>query len=312
MGSEVKYANVTFNDAQNGVKKTYKMEVGSQVNISGNIYNINQDTTINVILPQLSAVSIWDANKDGIINGADASALNQKDYELFQQEIAGMKFEDDGEYYAYLEGYGDWSESGNRLNDALARSNSKYRLSCDGGGYHYGLGDDGYFGAVFRTNPDDEEKVEEKYIEIRTAENVENKKAYEAEQEKAKAIRDAQEARKALEDKVNIANQNGYSKFYNIGISKDGKYLEVTIKETAALSSDPDLGDIKDDFLGGKSDILVNKSDIPHGNAKLIESKHCDGNYDDIVLRPGETIRIPVEHLQFKDSPRGWWEQLLN
>ena len=119
----------------------------------------------------------------------------------------------------------------------------------------------------------------------------------------------------SLDDKINYANYCGYDKFYSFKVSKNGKYLEVTVKETSALTANPNLGNIKDDFLGGKSNILVTKEEIPHENSNLIERKAPYGareNYDEITLMPGETINIPIEHLQFNESPRSWLARLLN
>ena len=115
-----------------------------------------------------------------------------------------------------------------------------------------------------------------------------------------------------LEDKINYANLSGYDKFYKFKISEDKKYLEVTIKETSFFTTNPNLGNIKDDFLGGADDILVKKGDFPHGNSRLLSNKNSYGNYDEITLKPGEMIRIPVENLQFKEAPRNWLARLIN
>ena len=115
-----------------------------------------------------------------------------------------------------------------------------------------------------------------------------------------------------LQDKINYANYCGYDKFYDIKIADDKECIEVTIKKTAALNFDPNLANIKEDFLGGKSDILVKQGYIPYGNEKLISEKTGGGNYDEVTLRPGETIRIPISELKFSESPRSWWARLIN
>ena len=71
MGNNVKYCNVTFNDAQNNAKKTYKIPQGSKVELTNSAFTINKDCTINVTLPQYVAASVWDSNHDGKIDQKD-------------------------------------------------------------------------------------------------------------------------------------------------------------------------------------------------------------------------------------------------
>ena len=118
-----------------------------------------------------------------------------------------------------------------------------------------------------------------------------------------------------LDDKINYANFCGYNNFYDIKISKDQKYLEVKIKETGALCPNPTLGEIKQDFLGGKDNILVQKGEIPHGNSGVIDDKKYRENYDsydEYPIEEGKTIRIPIEELQFNEKPRNWWARLTH
>lgn len=90
------YSNVTFVDTQNGQAKTKSIQVGSRITLENSetgrttyeikedgIYKNGQKTTsrsINVTLPQLSAVSVWDVNKDGKIDGLDAKENGKKDF----------------------------------------------------------------------------------------------------------------------------------------------------------------------------------------------------------------------------------------
>jgi len=119
------------------------------------------------------------------------------------------------------------------------------------------------------------------------------------------------------EEKINLANLNGYNEYYDIKLSKDKKFFEVTIKETGTFVCDPYLGTIKKDF-GVREGVFVQGSDIPYGNESLImnakknmtaDERNID--YDSAHLKPGDVIRIPVEEVSIQDSPRGFWGRLF-
>ena len=118
------------------------------------------------------------------------------------------------------------------------------------------------------------------------------------------------------EEKINLANSNGYSEYYDIKLSKDGELYEVTVKKTSNLVKDPTLGTIKKDF-GVRDNVFIQKGEIPYGNEDLIrnagknmtpDARNVD--YDSTQLREGNTIRIPVEEVNIQDSPRGFWGRL--
>ena len=73
MGNEVKYYNVTFNDAQNGAKKTFQIQEGTTIKLTSSAFTVNKDCTIDVTLPQYTAASVWDSNHDGKIDKKDAN-----------------------------------------------------------------------------------------------------------------------------------------------------------------------------------------------------------------------------------------------
>ena len=120
-----------------------------------------------------------------------------------------------------------------------------------------------------------------------------------------------------MQEKINLANFRGFDKFYDIKLSDDKKYLQVTIKKTTAFNTDPTIGNIKEDF-GVRDNVFVGKGYIPHGNEEVISNapKNCGGgnniDYDTAKLSPGQTINIPVEEVNFSENPRTWWARLIN
>ena len=121
-----------------------------------------------------------------------------------------------------------------------------------------------------------------------------------------------------IQDKINYAKSRGFDKFYDMKLSSDGKYLQVTIKDTSWLTRDPDLGNIKKDF-GVKDDVFVNGADFPHGNENLLSNKYVPNNintnytdYDAIKLEAGETINIPVAEVHINNNPRNCFARWFN
>ena len=109
-------------------------------------------------------------------------------------------------------------------------------------------------------------------------------------------------------EKKNLALANNFDEYYDIKVSDDGKYLQVTIKEAL---KDPNLADIKADF-GVKDGVFVKKGDIPHGNEDVIPSSSYGAGFDSIVIPAGKTINIPVSEINIDGSPRGAFLRILS
>lgn len=127
------YAPVQFSDSQNGKNQTFNVPVGTRITTTSDGYVVRNDGIYNnkgekvdnipVILPQATALSIFDANKDGKIDDIDSGIL------------------DDGNVAP-------------AINDKLARSGSNYRIidtidDFDGGFADAAVCDEGFF-ATFR------------------------------------------------------------------------------------------------------------------------------------------------------------------
>ena len=132
MGNEVKYYNVTFSDAQNNTKKTYKLQEGSTVRLTNSTFTINKDCTINVTLPQYTAASVWDSNHDGEINKKDTD--NWK-----------YSRNDDKNFW----GHDDLSTA---LNNSLQKAGSSYSVVVCGGGSECYVEDDGFHASFENMN----------------------------------------------------------------------------------------------------------------------------------------------------------------
>ena len=118
--------------------------------------------------------------------------------------------------------------------------------------------------------------------------------------------------------KLNLAKMNGFSDYYDIKLSEDGKMFQVTVKKTGILTKNPTLDTIKSDF-GIDDGVLVQKGNIPYGNENLIEKRSeagssADGrntDYNVTKLLPGDTINLPVALVNLDSSPRGFFRRLL-
>ena len=112
------------------------------------------------------------------------------------------------------------------------------------------------------------------------------------------------------EQKINLAKINGFAEYYDITLSKDGKYLQVKIKDAGIFTANPTLGIIKEDF-GVRNNVFVNKGEILHGNAGVIPSS-ANGNYDNVQISAGKTINIPVEEVTVNSSPCNGFARFLS
>lgn len=108
-------------------------------------------------------------------------------------------------------------------------------------------------------------------------------------------------------EKLNLAKINGYNELYELQLSQDGKFYEITIKETGFLYPDPKIYHIKKDF-GLKENVFLNN------NRNLVGSNPEDpevGNYDLNKLRAGTKFKIPVNEVDFSSGPCGFWGRLV-
>ncbi len=162
------YAPVQFSDSQNGKNQTFNVPVGTRITTTSDGYVVRNDGIYNnkgekvqnipVILPQAASLSIFDANKDGNIDDADAHELDDKN-------VAAL------------------------INDKLARSGSSFRVvdtidDFDGGFADAAVYDEGFYVTFSKNgNPYGTQKG----LSIQTPEQQENiaeRKAVEEEKNK--------------------------------------------------------------------------------------------------------------------------------
>ncbi|MCQ2740166.1 MAG: hypothetical protein MJ237_08090 [bacterium] len=114
MGNEMQ---ITFRDAQNSQSKTYRMAVGSKITITNSVYELKKDglyqdgkklkdNVVNVILPQLSAVSLFDADKDGDIDSEDSKQISEKADEYLADKLDNALMSSNSKYHVERTGYG--------------------------------------------------------------------------------------------------------------------------------------------------------------------------------------------------------------
>ena len=100
---------------------------------------------------------------------------------------------------------------------------------------------------------------------------------------------------------------NGYDDAYEIKLSKDGKFYEITVKPTGILYPDPRLYHIKKDF-GLKENVFLDN------NRKLV-GKHPEnsesGSYDLNKIKGGTTFKIPVNEAHFLTGPSGFFGRII-
>ncbi len=107
-----------------------------------------------------------------------------------------------------------------------------------------------------------------------------------------------------------LAYHNGYGKWYDVKCkSNNGKfYLEITAK------SEFPVGMLAEDFLIKGT---VNKGTIKANNPKFFEGYNCldDAGHQmsdlNKPIKKGEKINIPIENVEIKDSPIGWFRRKI-
>ena len=132
MGNEVKYYNVTFNDAQNGAKKTFQIQEGTTIKLTSSAFTVNKDCTIDVTLPQYTAASVWDSNHDGKIDKKDAN--NWRNLR-----------NDDENFW----GHDDIETT---MNNSLDRAGSSYSVVACGGGTESYVNNEGFHASFENMN----------------------------------------------------------------------------------------------------------------------------------------------------------------
>ena len=107
--------------------------------------------------------------------------------------------------------------------------------------------------------------------------------------------------------KLELAELNGYTDFYDIKLSDDGKFYEITVKKKPWYYPDPMIYHIKKDF-GLRENVFLN-------NNRHLVGDHPDnreiGNYDLNKINGGTTFKIPVTEASFDRSPNGFWGRLI-
>ena len=117
-------------------------------------------------------------------------------------------------------------------------------------------------------------------------------------------------------EKQKLALENKYGKYYDISVSADGKFFEVTVKKTPWYIKNPTLRIIKKDF-GVRDNVFVNKKDIPYGNEELLRERSVKNpeervrDWDNTKLKEDDKIRIPVEEISIQKSPKRFWGRLF-
>lgn len=163
------YRSVTFNDSQNRKKKNIEIPIGSKISTTSSEYEIKGDgiyidgrkiNEIPVTLPQMTALEVFDANKD--------NKIDIKDSDLFDggTNVSGLTFDNEGRSAA------------REINDKLARYGSKYEVPIiedEGGTSEDAAVYEGGFFAYFQHGSYSDGDI--KTISIETPEYQEYKKA---------------------------------------------------------------------------------------------------------------------------------------
>ncbi len=114
------------------------------------------------------------------------------------------------------------------------------------------------------------------------------------------------------EQKLSLAEVNGYNEYYDIKLSNDGKYYEVKVKDAGFFTRDLKAINVKRDF-GLKENVLLNNNlNYMIDNAEPGSS--ADGrntDYDQVKFPAGTVIKLPVEETSFDAGASGFWRRLF-
>lgn len=100
---------------------------------------------------------------------------------------------------------------------------------------------------------------------------------------------------------------NGYDDAYEIKLSEDGKFYEITVKPTGILYPDPQLYHIKKDFGLKENVFLDNNRNLVDEHPKDSES----GSYNFNKIKGGTPFKIPVNEAHFSAGASGFWGRLF-
>ena len=220
------YVTVVMNDAANGTRKKYSFPEGTELNTTNHSYKIskkgivktelfyeegnpwyskrNAETikgnTIDITLPQMIALGVFDTNKDYKIDNYDA-----KHVPLYMEGIPGDGFNGEGTLLAQ------------EINERLVRSNSVFTVGdssqCSTG---VNVSRDGRFSISFVKKGEENYKEDNcKELDICLPQYLENLERQKAEEEaKQKAEEEAKQKAEELDNKY--AEKHYIRKFFGI------------------------------------------------------------------------------------------------
>lgn len=113
------------------------------------------------------------------------------------------------------------------------------------------------------------------------------------------------------QEKIKLAETNKYSEFYDIKLSEDGKFYEITVKPTSFCYPDPRIEDIKKDFGLRANVFMENNAELVYSREDRFWDTESNHNYDTDKLKGGDTFRIPVNEAHFTNGPAGFWRRLF-
>ena len=99
------------------------------------------------------------------------------------------------------------------------------------------------------------------------------------------------------------AKYYGYDEAYDIKVSKDGKYLEITVKDQGFFTSDPYVATLIKDFNVSLKTFFRNNLDIIE---KSDFNPNDNKSPDNIKVKSGKNIKLPIKECKYNtDGPSG-------
>ena len=204
-----KYVTLTITDNQNGNKKNYKVEAGSILELTNSKYEITENCTIDVTLPQYQALQVFDHNRDGRLDTTDQEFFINR-HEKYLNSLPPEAF--DG---LYLEDEVLAHDISSRL------GNSQYHIKVDGGGHHLEVNEAGFW-VCFENQVwfERDENYDEKFLGFQTSTQAEYNR-----NSRAKAEAEAKKEKTRLDDE--FAKEHPF--LSKLGISRE-KYESFMAK----------------------------------------------------------------------------------